>query len=238
MTEPVIGSNICPTDHGLIIYEENGERLARQARFGFKRKWGPGHNFRFDNLLPATEDNMSMGLPVYQNSNPANQHRNKYGNPQFWDAFSNQRFCIVVMTGFIEFDKVFYTEEVELKTKTKLVKKSRSIPYKTELKSGELLGCAGLWEMNELGEYQFSIGTTNSNALVEKFNHDRFPVFLSEDNLELWLSEVVGTGSKIKLEKSVLPAESFRSAKASEKYCKSIDKGDDLLEPVGEWFTV
>jgi putative SOS response-associated peptidase YedK len=182
-SNPRLNTNLAPTNKGLVVYLENGKRVADNYRFGFKRQWmqggrkkfNPGTNFRFDNLLPNKEEFTSHGLPVNKSSR---------GNFMYYEAFKNRQFCLIPIRGFIEFDKE--KREVELKTKT--VVKDVSVPYLTELKSGEILAAAGLWE-NSDDELRFTFGTTDPNDLVRLFHHDRFPVFLlSNEEQQLWLN--------------------------------------------------
>lgn len=225
--EPFISANICPTDFGMIVLREGSDTVVRQARFGFWRSWtGPGHNFRFDNLLPETEEFTSQGLPTYNiaRNDPSKEHmksRNRNGNPQFYHAFKAKQFCLILMRGFIEFDTE--TREVQLKTKKKM--KEFKIPYLTEHVSGTIMAAAGLWEINEAGEYNYTFGTSEPNDLMRKFNHDRCPVIcLTEAQRDMWLDPDVPAGTKVSFGLKPAPSDQFRSWRVTELINSSRNK--------------
>ncbi len=224
--------NLAPQNVGNVIKLIDGKRVLENSIYGFKRSWGAGHNFRFDNLLPETEDFMELGLPTYQSSDPRRQSQNRFGNPQFYPAFSQGNFCLVLMKGFIEFD----SEEVEVQLKTKTKKVSQSIPYYTGLVSGDLIAAAGLYEMQADGQHH-AIGTTGPNGLMKVFHHDRFPVFLNSlEKQDLWLRHDVPVEVKINELSLSEPEELFHSVRVSTKINNSRYKEADSLTPQGGYF--
>jgi len=246
--KPISSLHVCPTNYGIAItLDDKGKRVAHNFRFCFLRKWGAGHNFRFDNLLPEKDDFQNQDLPTYKTKNPKAQWMNKRGNPQFYPAFKKNQFCLIPIKGFIEFDTVEETVTIEkkLKTKTKTIVKKikKKIPYLTELVSGQYLCAAGLYEQGENlktgdKEMRFTFGTTEPNSLVEMFGHDRFPVFLSSKESEnIWLDPKVSVKEKFDLLKKVPPVEIFHSVQLNGKINTSTNKGLDVLEPAGKWFT-
>jgi putative SOS response-associated peptidase YedK len=222
---PRISFNLAPTNRGMVIIREDGLRAAVEMKFGFKRAWeqggrkkfNPGTNFRFDNLLP--------NLPVYTDKELL-VNRSKRGNWMYREAFEKKQFCLIPVRGFIEFDTV----EREVKLKTIKTVKSFKVPYLTELRTQKMALIAGLWEYNE-GEFRFTFGTTEPNDLVRRFHHDRFPVFLlSREEQDLWLNPEVPVEEKIRLGLAPADSELFQSWAVSDTINNTRNKGKAVLK--------
>ena len=109
--------------------------------------------------------------------------------PSFRQAFQSRR-CMVVADGFYEWRKHGRVK----------------IPMRITLKTGELFGFAGLWELwdSPNGEqiYSCSIITTTPNATMESI-HSRMPVILSKDAEDRWLD--VGLSDTDELRDLMIP---------------------------------
>lgn len=224
---PRISFNLAPTNLGMVIGLHEGKRSASNLHFGFKRQWeqgghkkfNPGTNFRFDNLLPNLPEYTDKQLPT---------NKTKRGNWMYWEAFEKKQFCLIPVRGFIEFDTV--EREVQLKTKTTV--KSFKVPYLTELRTQKMALIAGLWEHKD-DEYRFTFGTTEPNDLVRKFHHDRFPVFLlTKEEQGLWLDPDTPVEEKIKLGLRPAKSELFQSWAVNDKINNSRNKGKEVVERV------
>jgi len=93
--------------------------------------------------------------------------------PAFRDALRSRR-CIVPADGFYEWHKTGKTKQ----------------PFCFEVRDGELLGFAGLWERwkDPAGNWvkTCAILTTTPNSVTAAV-HDRMPVILDPDAYDLWL---------------------------------------------------
>lgn len=95
----------------------------------------------------------------------------------FKAAFKKQR-CLVIANGFYEWQK----------------EKKRKVPFYIQLKSGEPLGFAGLYNVWDCpaGEKMCTctILTTESNEIISAI-HDRMPVIVPRDMEDIWLDPEV-----------------------------------------------
>jgi putative SOS response-associated peptidase YedK len=93
--------------------------------------------------------------------------------PSFKAAFKKQR-CLIIADGFYEWSK----------------KQQKKVPYYLRLKSGKPFGFAGLysqWTSPEGAKIcSCAIITTEANDLVASI-HDRMPVILPEEKVDIWL---------------------------------------------------
>ncbi|MDQ1266453.1 MAG: hypothetical protein QG635_1605 [Bacteroidota bacterium] len=105
--------------------------------------------------------------------------------PSFRDSFRKRR-CAIIASGFYEWKK-----EEGL---------SRKTPYFIKMKSGEPFAFAGLWDTWKSGQdstlISATIITTEPNELIASI-HNRMPVILNEESLDLWLG--IGENDKTKL---------------------------------------
>lgn len=94
--------------------------------------------------------------------------------PYFKEAFKKHR-CLVIADGFYEWKR----------------DKQKKIPYYIRLKSGKPMGFAGLYQYSSLPAVSKICGcaiiTTESNSLVSAI-HNRMPVIVPEENVDLWLN--------------------------------------------------
>lgn len=93
--------------------------------------------------------------------------------PSFKAAFKKQR-CLIIADGFYEWSR----------------KKQKKAPYYVRLKSGRPFGFAGLYNQwtspDEDKICSCAIITTEANDLVATI-HDRMPVILPQDKVDMWL---------------------------------------------------
>lgn len=120
-------------------------------------------------LVPAWSRDLSTGAGMI--NAPAETLEAK---PAYRVAFQSQR-CLVLANGFYEWQ----------------VRGARKQPYKIAVRSGALIGFAGLWERwtPETGEAveTFTIITTEASRLVREV-HDRMPVIIAPADHQRWLT--------------------------------------------------
>lgn len=120
-------------------------------------------------LVPAWSRDLSTGAGMI--NAPAETLEAK---PAYRVAFQSQR-CLVLANGFYEWQ----------------VRGARKQPYKIAVRSGALIGFAGLWERwtPETGEAveTFTIITTEASRLVREV-HDRMPVIIAPADHQRWLA--------------------------------------------------
>ncbi len=97
--------------------------------------------------------------------------------PSFKNAFHSRR-CIIPASGFYEWER----------------RGKEKIPHYIHLKDGKIMSLAGLWDRWKSPEGNVvetcTILTTTANSLIKKL-HDRMPVILHNDELELWLDKSI-----------------------------------------------
>ncbi|OGU17639.1 MAG: hypothetical protein A2X61_02200 [Ignavibacteria bacterium GWB2_35_12] len=98
--------------------------------------------------------------------------------PSFKNLFKHKR-CVILADGFYEWQKQGG--------------KARNVPYLIKMKTGEPFAFAGLWDNwtdKSSGEEIIStvIITTDPNELMMNI-HNRMPVILSPDKIDLWLED-------------------------------------------------
>ncbi len=99
--------------------------------------------------------------------------------------------CIIVADGFYEWKKPKGFEHIT--RGEKLPKGMKKTPYRIILKNKQLFALAGLWRSIEIGNKKVvttGIITTRPNSLMVSI-HDRMPVILSDDDLDIWLDNNV-----------------------------------------------
>ena len=134
--------------------------------------------------------------------------------PAFRSAYKKQR-CLIVADGFYEWQK---TE----KGKT---------PYYIHLRSGKPFGLAGIYNRwtQDNGEDMLtcSIITTNANELIEPV-HDRMPVIIPKDSMDVWLGDDTNPSSMLK----PYPSDEMELYQITTKVNDPKHNSPDLLEPV------
>ncbi|MBI4811619.1 MAG: SOS response-associated peptidase [Ignavibacteriales bacterium] len=99
--------------------------------------------------------------------------------------------CIIVADGFYEWKKPEGYEH--LVRGEKLPKGVKKIPYRIIMKNKQPFALAGLWRSIEVEEKKIvttGIITTSPNDLMKPI-HDRMPVILNDEDLQLWLNPEV-----------------------------------------------
>ena len=129
-------------------------------------------------LVPAWSRDLSTGAGMI--NAPAETLE---GKPAYRVAFQSQR-CLVLANGFYEWQ----------------VRGARKQPYKIAVRSGALIGFAGLWERwtPETGEAveTFTIITTEASRLVREV-HDRMPVIIAPADHQRWLTASADTVKRL-----------------------------------------
>ena len=214
ISDPLLSYHVCPTNSGIIIIEKNGKRIALNSQFAFQRRWKAktgkirsyvGNNFRFDNLLPKDYENQGF----HTNESPR-------GNWVYYPAFKRKQTCLVVLWGFVEFVK----------------EEGKSVGYYTEMKSGEPIVAAGLFEEIN-GTFFHTMGTVDPNEQMERIKHDRLlSVLIHAENQNIWLTPKASTPEKMKNIEAI-PANILHSWRLGPKINNPKNKGADVLERIG-----
>ena len=92
----------------------------------------------------------------------------------FKDSLLHKR-CVIFTDGFYEWKTV----------------NQQKIPYRIVMKNKKIFAFAGLWsnyKSKNQSYYTTTILTTNANSLMKDI-HDRMPVILNEENIDMWLNE-------------------------------------------------
>ncbi len=141
-------------------------------REALQMRWG---------LIPAWADDAKIGaMTINARSETAAE------KPSFRDAFFKRR-CIVPADGFYEWEKGTNPRQ----------------PYRFLRADGEPMALAGLWEVNKtLGLATFTIVTTRANDHMDAIGHDRSPVILEPEQVDVWLDV---TTPREDLEQLMLP---------------------------------
>ncbi len=165
-------------------------------------------------LIPSWTKDMSK-LPTLINARIESVQE----KPAFRAAF-RRRHCAIPANGFFEWSK----------------KGAAKQPYVVQLKQRRLLAFAGLWESWQSPDGEIiescAILTTAANEIVRSI-HDRMPVILGHDGIDLWLE----ASSK---DQEVIWHEFFRSPNSNDMEHYEVStrvnnpKFDDLLciEPI------
>jgi len=99
--------------------------------------------------------------------------------------------CIIVADGFYEWKKPEGYEHII--RGEKLPKGIKKTPYRIILKNNQLFALAGLWRSIEIENKKVvttGIITTRPNSLMASI-HDRMPVILNDEDLDIWLDNNV-----------------------------------------------
>ncbi len=163
--------NTVPEQSIPVIVTKDGKRFLTNMFWGFIPPWGEkgdGSNISQANIRDDTIE------------------RNRF----FRDRLMTNR-CIIVADGFYEWKKPEGYEH--LVRGEKLPKGVKKIPYRIILKNRQPFAFAGLWRSIEVKEKKIvttGIITTSPNDLIKPI-HDRMPVILNDDDLQLWLNSDV-----------------------------------------------
>ncbi|MFH5883659.1 SOS response-associated peptidase [Halalkalibaculum sp. DA3122] len=164
---------VTPTGYSPIIrVNEDGERVAEESFF---------------KLVPDFADTMNHKYSTM------NCRDDKILSSRMWrPIFEKQQRCIVPVSGFYEHHTL--NEEVMIEGSKK---KTNKVPYRISLKSTDVFGFAGLWNIwvdKESGREMLShaIITTDPNETVAKIHNSskRMATILPETAYDLWLNKV------------------------------------------------
>ena len=138
--------------------------------------------------------------------------------PAFREAF-RQRRCLVPLDSFYEWQKIATGKQ----------------PYAIGLKSGGLMGMAGLWETwrSPAGERirSFTIVTTTPNELCAEL-HNRMPVVLKPETWPAWLGEAPATPGDLKAMLGPYPSEDMIAWPVSARVGNVKNNDPGLIEPI------
>lgn len=174
-----------------------------KGRIGTMMRWG---------LIPFWADDEKIG---YRMINARGETVDEKAS--FKHAFKQKR-CLILTDGFYEWKK-------EGKQKQ---------PYRFGMKNKKPFALAGLWEnWNKDGKAITSctIITTGPNDVTEKI-HDRMPVILPEDKLDLWLNSSMDQTQELK--KLLVPydADIMEAYPVSTAINSAKNEGKELIAPL------
>ncbi len=129
-------------------------------------------------LIPSWSKDPAIGYKMI-NARSETVHE----KPSFKQAFHARR-CIIPASGFYEWQKAG----------------KEKIPHYIQLRDGDIMSLAGLWERWKSPEGKeletCTILTTAANSLVKKL-HDRMPVILHRAEFEIWLDRDIDDVSRL-----------------------------------------
>ncbi len=193
--------NIAPTTQVLCVRE-----TAQQGREFFHAKWG---------LIPSWSKDEKIGVSCI-NARAESLHT----KPAFRSAFQ-QRRCLVVASGFYEWQKVGSQDKQ---------------PHYITLKSGDPLLFAGLWERwqptpQSPAIESCTICTTSANTFMQSF-HERMPVILPRGMAAPWLDPTNDEPDTIKPLLAQFPAEEMQAWPVSPRVNSVRNDDPSLTQPV------
>lgn len=151
-----------------IVAKDDGQRYLMNTFWGFIPPWGEKDGENTSYQINIRDDTIA---------------RNKF----FQLRIASHR-CIIPADGFYEWKK---TEEGKRSGQTSRTTGERvKTPYYIKLKNGKIFALAGLWRSVEIEKNLITstgIITTKPNSLVALV-HDRMPVILSDEELNVWLN--------------------------------------------------
>jgi putative SOS response-associated peptidase YedK len=195
--------NVAPTQQILVVAEHKGERRLETMRWG---------------LVPFFSKDASGGARMINARAEAVPEK-----PAFKRAFLKRR-CVIPTDGYYEWQKL---------------PDKKKQPWFFHAKDGSVLGLAGLWEVwHDPSQpddadplFSVTIITTAANSDTERV-HDRMPLALTADDIELWLDASNEDGSSLK---NLLhpPAEGMLDAyRISDRVNKVANDDEEILAPV------
>jgi putative SOS response-associated peptidase YedK len=211
---------------------EDIDRLKEQFQFDFQGELDPRYNIApgqdiltvFDNgegrrgtrmrwgLIPFWADDEKIGYKMI-NARAETVHE----KASFKHALK-QRRCLILTDGFYEWKK-------EGKQKQ---------PYRFGMKNKKPFALAGLWEnWSKDGKdiTSCTIITTSPNEVTEKV-HDRMPVILPEDKLDLWLDSSIEQTNKLKGLLVPYEADLMEVYSVSTAINSANNEGKELIAPI------
>ena len=170
----------------------------------FSCRWG---------LVPAWA-NPEKPLPTLINARCETVHE----KPSFRSAFRARR-CVVLADGFYEWER----------------KGDQKLPWYFRRQGGLGFGMAAIWESWEKGGSlleSVSIITTKANALVGRI-HDRMPVMLAGEALEVWLALGPRSLADLKAVMAPFPEAQMCAQRVGVAVNKATAEGEGLVAGVG-----
>lgn len=137
--------------------------------------------------------------------------------PAFQSAFRFRR-CLVVADGFYEW------------------RMGDRVPHTISLKSGEPMAMAGLWETWESPDGPIetcTICTTNANSLVRPL-HNRMPLILPRESIDLWLNPKITDAKKIKSLLQQCPSQALQCWPVGKAVDNVKNQGPQLIDPIDQ----
>ncbi|GAA0366839.1 SOS response-associated peptidase [Bacillus horti] len=175
----------------------------KQNRMGFL-KWG---------LVPYWAKDASLGHKLINA-----RVETLASKPSFAEAYKKRR-CIIIASGFYEWKK----------------EGSKKTPMLIQLKNKEPIALAGLWErwVDADGKAltTATIITTEPNELMQDI-HDRMPVILDAEQIELWLNREVQDTNQLDTLLRPFPADQMKAHPVSNAVNSPKNNDPSLIKAV------
>lgn len=138
-----------------------------------------------------------------------------------WKRLVSTKRCIVPARGFYEWKKVG----------------DKKYPYYITPKKGDVLSFAGLWDYWHDGKgndlYTYTIITTTPNLEMSKI-HDRMPVILDKNKMDMWLEPIELTQSMLDDLLAPAPDGTLELTRVSTEVNNTRNNSKDLIYPLSE----
>lgn len=138
--------------------------------------------------------------------------------PSFRQAFQ-QRRCILPASGFYEWQK----------------RGAQKIPHYIHMANNAIMPLAGIWEAWRSPEGQVietcAILTTAAKGVVSAI-HDRMPVILNVEDLDLWLDRQVQDPERLQRLLSAVPEEQIVAYPVSSLVNKPVNDSPECIRPI------
>ena len=174
-----------------------------EGRIGAKMRWG---------LIPFWADDEKIGYRMI------NARAETVDEKASFKHALKQRRCLILTDGFYEWKK-----DGKLKQ-----------PYRFGMKNKKTFALAGLWEnwiKDGKNITSCTIITTSPNKVTEKI-HDRMPVILPEDRLDMWLDRSMDDTSKLKELLVPYDAKTMEAYPVSTAINSAKNEGKELIAPI------
>ncbi|HAQ08365.1 MAG TPA: hypothetical protein DCR24_12915 [Bacillus bacterium] len=172
-------------------------------REGVRMRWG---------LIPFWADDEKIGYKMI------NARAETIDEKASFKSALKKRRCLILADGFYEWKKDGETKQ----------------PYRFGLKSKKPFALAGIWEnwsKNGKSITSCTIITTEPNKMTRKV-HDRMPVILPEDKIDVWLNPAIDESSELKKLLVPLQAEKMESYQVSTAINSARNEGEELILPI------
>lgn len=197
--------NLAPTQASPVVLTRGGERTIEMHRWGLVPSWAKS-------VEAATK---------YSLINARGEDISK--KPSYAEPY-RQRRCVVPLSGFFEWKRGG----------------PRKRPFAIQHNDGGILSVAGVWERwqpqgrlhgNPDLLHTFSIVTTRANALMSDI-HDRMPVILGKDAIDLWLDPSVTDPDRLKPLLEPCPPDWLSAYEVSTAVNAPANDSPEVLRPV------